>query len=109
MPPTTRPHLRETIKNCPYTGCSRNETKLSSCQDAKFIRRSELMVDMKESEILEKLKLIKEDVKYIKEHMVDIDMMLTPDEERVLEESIGEFEKGETVKVKDLKREDSEL
>ncbi|MEW5759358.1 MAG: hypothetical protein AB1779_01160 [Candidatus Thermoplasmatota archaeon] len=59
------------------------------------------MIDLKESQIIEELKSIKEDLKYIKKHMIDIDMILTPDEERILKESIDEFEKGKTKKLED--------
>ncbi len=61
---------------------------------------------MNESQIVEELKAIKEELMYIKEHMVDIDTILTPDEKKVLKESVGEFERGETTKLEDLKRED---
>lgn len=63
------------------------------------------MIVMREPEIIEELKVIKKDLRYIKEHMVDIDMILTPGEEKVLKESIEEFKKGETIKLKDLGRE----
>ena len=49
---------------------------------------------MRESEIIKELKGIKKDLRYIKEHMVDIDMVLTSGEEKVLKESIEEFKKG---------------
>ncbi len=63
------------------------------------------MVIMRESEIIEELKVIKKDLRYIKEHMVDVDMVLTSGEEKVLKESIEEFKKGKTIKLKDLGRE----
>ncbi len=50
------------------------------------------------------LKAIREDLRYIKEHMTDIDVILTAEEEIILEETMGEFERGETVKLEDLKR-----
>ena len=57
-----------------------------------------------ETQIIEELRSIKDDLKYIKEHMIDTDMILTPDEERILRDSIEEFEKGKTTKLKDFKR-----
>lgn len=59
---------------------------------------------MAESEIMVELKAIREDLRYIKEHMTDIDVILTAEEEIILEETMGEFERGETVKLEDLKR-----
>ena len=40
------------------------------------------------SQIVEELKAIREDLKYIKEHMVDIDMILTPDEDKILKSKL---------------------
>lgn len=42
-------------------------------------------------------------------HMVDIDVILTPEEEEILKESLKEFEEGKTVSLSDLKRERSEI
>jgi hypothetical protein len=53
-----------------------------------------------ETQIIDELKSIKEDLRYIKEHMIDIDMILTPDEERALKKSLKEFESGRTTKLK---------
>ena len=57
-----------------------------------------------EREILKELKAIREDLNYIKEHMVDIDTILTPGEERILEEGIREFKEGKTIRLEDLER-----
>ncbi|UCE38645.1 MAG: hypothetical protein JSW00_05290 [Thermoplasmata archaeon] len=64
------------------------------------------MMDVNESQIVEELKAIKEELRYIKEHMVDIDVILTPDEKEILKESIDEFKRGDTTKLEDLERED---
>ncbi len=61
---------------------------------------------MVSSDLMQELKVIKEDLQYIKEHMVDIDMVLTPEEEGILAESINEFKSGKTAKLEDLKREE---
>ncbi len=53
---------------------------------------------------MRELKSIKDELKYIKEHMVDIDMILTSEEEKILKESIEEFKAGKTTKLSDLKK-----
>ncbi len=52
-----------------------------------------------ETELIEELKCIKKDLAYIKFHMVDIDMTLTPEEEETLEEVLKEFEAGKTISL----------
>ncbi len=49
-----------------------------------------------ETEVLKELKLIRADLKYIKKHMVDQDMILAPDEKILLEESRRELRAGKT-------------
>ncbi|MEK6852431.1 MAG: hypothetical protein AABX59_01000 [Nanoarchaeota archaeon] len=56
-------------------------------------------------QILDELKEIKSDVKFIKEHMVDIDTILTPEEEVRLKESVEEFEDGKTTSIEDFEKE----
>ena len=65
-----------------------------------------MLVRNMESEILAELKVIKEDLQYIKEHMVDKDMVLSQEEEKALDESIEEYQQGKTVKLADFKRDD---
>lgn len=60
---------------------------------------------MMEGRIAEELAAIKKELAYIREHMVDIDSILTKDEEKILEESIKEFEEGKTIPLEKLKRE----
>ena len=60
---------------------------------------------MIKGEIIEELKAIKKDLEYVKANMVDIDFILTPNEERLLEKSIKEFEEGKTVRLEKFKRE----
>ena len=72
-------------------------TKLSeiepACQtkNAKIYYRIRLytyiMIDTAESEIIEELKTIKEDLE-MKEHVINPDITLTPEEERFFEESV---------------------
>ena len=59
---------------------------------------------MASSDVLEELKSIKDDLQYIKENMVDVDMILTSDEVEILAESINEYKSGKTTKLDDLKR-----
>ncbi len=55
---------------------------------------------MTSSELMEELKIIREDLQYIREHMVDVDMILTPEEE-ILNQSINELREGKTTKLHD--------
>ena len=57
-----------------------------------------------EKELIKELKAIRKDLAYIKEHMVDIDTILTPEEEKILEEGITEFKDGKSINIEDLKR-----
>ncbi|HUV03386.1 MAG TPA: hypothetical protein VMW67_08155 [Desulfobacteria bacterium] len=54
-----------------------------------------------EHRIWEELKAIREELEYIKAHMVDADTILTPDEEALLEAALTEFEAGKATKLKD--------
>lgn len=58
-----------------------------------------------EKNIWEELKAIRIELEYIKEHMVDADMVLTPEEEKILEVSLREFEEGKATKLKDIENE----
>lgn len=54
--------------------------------------------------ILEELKAIREDLYYIKGHMVDVDMFLTTEEENILEASLKEHRKGKTTSLEEFER-----
>ena len=58
-----------------------------------------------EKEIWEELKVIRRELGYIKEHMVDVDTVLTQEEERIVDESLREFEEGEATKLEDFEKE----
>ena len=58
-----------------------------------------------EKEIWEELKVIRRELGYIKEHMVDVDTVLTQEEERILDESLREFVEGEATKLEDFEKE----
>ena len=53
-----------------------------------------------ENRIWEELKAIREELEYIKAHMVDADTILTPDEE-----ALKEFDTGKVTRLDEFKRE----
>lgn len=55
--------------------------------------------------ILDELRTIKIEIEYIKENMVDVDSILTPEEEIELDESVEEFKKGNTKSFAQIKKE----
>ena len=55
-----------------------------------------------EESIIKELKTIKKELQYIKNHMIDVDFILFPEEEKILEESIKEFEEGKAVRLEDF-------
>jgi hypothetical protein len=57
-----------------------------------------------ESEVLKELRLIRADLKYIRKNMVDQDMILSPDEKNLLDESRRELRKGKTRSLDDILR-----
>ncbi|PKP60196.1 MAG: hypothetical protein CVT88_03575 [Candidatus Altiarchaeales archaeon HGW-Altiarchaeales-1] len=56
-------------------------------------------------EITTVLMAIRNDLEYIKAHMVDADTILTPDEEINLEESLEEHNKKKTILLEDFEKE----
>ena len=56
-------------------------------------------------EILVRLTKLQSDMEYIKEHIVDVDTILTIEEEEALEESLKELKEGKTISHKELKKE----
>jgi hypothetical protein len=57
-----------------------------------------------ESEVLKELRLIRLDLKYIRAHMVDQDMILSPEERTLLEESRQDLREGKTRSLDDVMR-----
>jgi len=57
-------------------------------------------------EVIEELKMIRRDLDYIKKHMIDVDTILTIDEERRLEESLEEYKEGKTIELEDFEKAD---
>jgi hypothetical protein len=57
-----------------------------------------------DSEVLKELRLIRQDLKYIRSHMVDQDMILSPEESVLLNESRRELHEGKTRSLDDVMR-----
>ncbi len=57
------------------------------------------------SKILNELKEIRIDINFLKNHMVDVDCILTTEEKSELEEARKEYERGETTSLKDFEKE----
>ena len=55
-----------------------------------------------EQQILEKIDRIEKEVKDIREHMVDVDTILTDDERRLLDESIKHQKKDKLISLEEL-------
>jgi len=55
-------------------------------------------------EIVGELKAIRQELVYIKEHMVDADSILTSEEQARLDESIKSHREGRSVKLQDFRR-----
>lgn len=51
------------------------------------------------------LEFLKKEISEIKEHMVDADTILTPEEEKELDISIGNYKKGKTKDFETIKKE----
>ena len=56
-----------------------------------------------QNEILNELKNIKEELHYIKTHMVDVDTVLTIEEKKLLDESIPNEKAGNLTSLEELK------
>ena len=56
-------------------------------------------------EIMEELKAIRNDLDYIKDHMIDVDTVLTAEEEKRLEESLANLREGKTTSLEDFDKE----
>ena len=56
-------------------------------------------------EIYEELKLLKEEVSFIKKHMFDPDTIMTTEESRRFEQSMNELKEGKTTPLSEFKKE----
>ncbi|MDP7141570.1 MAG: hypothetical protein QF362_01110 [Candidatus Woesearchaeota archaeon] len=59
-------------------------------------------------QIADDMSFIKKDIILIKKHMVDVDSILSKDEELLLKKAREEHKEGETVSLKELEKELSE-
>jgi hypothetical protein len=57
-----------------------------------------------EKAIATELRAIRKELEYIRKHMVDVDMVLTPEEAGRLERAIKEFKEGKTRTLEELER-----
>jgi hypothetical protein len=55
-------------------------------------------------ELVEEIRAIRKDLDYIKAHMVDVDSILTPEEEVRLEKSLEEHKKGKSIRLEDFEK-----
>ena len=56
-------------------------------------------------QVIEKLDTIKEEIDYIKEHMIDADSVLTQEEEKTLDESLTEYKNRKTISLEKFEKE----
>ncbi len=56
------------------------------------------------NKIYETLVELKREVDFIKNHMVDVDVILTPEESFELDESLKDLEEGKTFSLEDIKK-----
>lgn len=56
-------------------------------------------------EIYNELKDLKKDIKFIKKHIMDIDTIMTPEEEKIFEKSIKEDKEGKSTSLEDFEKE----
>jgi len=54
--------------------------------------------------VIEKLDDIKAELDFIREHMVDVDTILTLEEETILEKGLKEYKEGKTILLEDFKK-----
>ncbi|HLD05248.1 MAG TPA: hypothetical protein VJG90_06025 [Candidatus Nanoarchaeia archaeon] len=54
--------------------------------------------------VMSELKSIKEELDFIKKHMVDVDSLLIGDEEARLEESLKEYREGKAVSLEEFEK-----
>ena len=62
------------------------------------------MEQITNKEILEELKKLRIDVEILKERLIDQDAMLTFDEEKIVDEALEEYKRGETVSLEDIEK-----
>lgn len=68
----------------------------------KVINKKAHMKPM-ELKIVEKLQEIQEDLDFIKKHMVDVDMVLTVEDKKILDKSISNEKAGKLISLEAIK------
>jgi len=63
------------------------------------------MSEVLENQILKELKSIKKEIDFIKDHMVDVDSIMTEKEQKRFDESLKEYKDSKTTSLEDLKKE----
>ncbi|MBW2975014.1 hypothetical protein KY366_04825 [Candidatus Woesearchaeota archaeon] len=58
-----------------------------------------------QKQIVNELKAIRNDLDFIKDNMIDRDMILTPEEEKRFEESLKEHKEGKSTPLEDFEKE----
>ena len=61
--------------------------------------------EMSNKNLEKELKAMRKDLDYIKEHMIDIDTILTPAEKEALDEADKEYREGKTISLEKLRKE----
>ena len=57
------------------------------------------------NKVYNELRSMKKEINYIKEHMIEVDMFLTIEEEALLDEALEEHKKGKTISLANLRKE----
>jgi len=55
-------------------------------------------------QIMEKLEKIESELDFIKEHMIDVDSILTKEEANILESGLKEYKEGKTISFEKIKK-----
>ena len=62
-------------------------------------------MELQTQQILNELKTMRIDIEFIKENLVDVDAILTPEEETRLNKSLDEFKQGKTTSLEEFEKE----
>jgi hypothetical protein len=62
------------------------------------------MSAIRDKAIAGELRAIRKELEYIRKHMVDVDMILTAEEERILERGLKEYKEGKTRSLDEVVR-----
>lgn len=62
------------------------------------------MIDIEVKQIMEKLDVIKGELDYIKNNMVNVDAILTEEDKKIITKGRKEFKEGKTVSLEGIKK-----